>query len=269
MNPVPHRLTGSRLVMPLTARVICARLVRESPAFLARDLVRQRGVHVYRLRQSGMRVAIRHRGSDGATLAEVFYHGWYDPPADVMRVIGEPRMILDLGANIGMFGALAISRWPGAQVVGYEPDPENAAVCERTIALNDLGDRWSVVVAAAGVRDGDVHFAAGLGASSHVVDAREEPTAESIVVAQHDVMSAIATADLVKIDIEGGEWEILGDPRFAAAPPRALVMEYHPEGCFDKNPRAAAETALASAGLRTAPIWHGDDGVGMLWAWRA
>jgi FkbM family methyltransferase len=254
--------------MPLTARVICARLVRESPLFFARSLLPPLGMRSYHLRDSTLRVAIRHRGADPATLAEVFYDRWYEPPAEVELAIGDPRTILDLGANIGLFGVFAISRWPSSQITGYEPDPANAAVCERTIALNGLGGRWSVIAAAAGAHEREVSFAAGLGASSHLLDPGGEAPAGSLVVAQHDVMSAIATVDITKIDIEGGEWEILGDPRFAASPPRVLVMEYHPERCPERDPRAAAERLLTGAGLVTASIWHGDDGVGMLWAWR-
>ena len=137
-----HRLTGHRVVLPLTARVICARLVNESTSFFARELLRPTGVHVYRLRANGVRVAIRHQGADAATLAEVFHHRWYDPPAQVSTLVGEPKGILDLGANIGMFGAAAVARWPTAQVVAYEPDPANAAVHERTIAVNGLAERW-------------------------------------------------------------------------------------------------------------------------------
>jgi hypothetical protein len=46
------------------------------------------------------------------------------------------------------------------------------------------------------------------------------------------------------------------------------VLEYHPEGCPDADPRAAAEHAVKEAGLETKSIWHADDGYGMLWAWR-
>ena len=263
-----HRLTGHRAILPLTARVICARLVRESSTFFARELLRPPGVHLYRLSANGVAVAIRHQGADAATLAEVFHHRWYDPPSEVSQVIGEPRTILDLGANIGMFGAFAATRWPTSRIVAYEPDPENAAVHERTIAVNDLAERWSLVLAAAGSREGEVRFAAGLGASSHVIDGRPDGAADAITVALRDVLPAMSVADVVKMDIEGGEWEILYDPRFAANPPRVIVLEYHPLGCPGADPRAAAQRALDAAGLRTAPIWHGADGVGMLWAWR-
>ena len=263
-----RRLTGHRAVLPLTARVICARLVRESATFFARELVRPAGVHVYRLNANGLRVAIRHQGTDAATVAEVFHHRWYDPPPEVSQGIGDPGTILDLGANIGMFGAFAVARWPSSRIVAYEPDPANAAVHERTIAVNGLAQRWGLVLAAAGCREGEVRFAAGFGASSHVLAGPGDVAADAITVVVRDVLPAVSAADVVKMDIEGGEWEILYDPRFAANPPRVIVLEYHPLGCPGPDPRAAAQRALDAAGLRTAPIWHGTDGVGMVWAWR-
>ena len=45
-----------------------------------------------------------------------------------------------------------------------------------------------------------------------------------------DVFPYLAAADLVKIDIEGSEWEILADARFAGIAARVLVLEYHPQG---------------------------------------
>jgi FkbM family methyltransferase len=264
------RLTGSRVLLPLAARVVCARLVVESGAFLVRELVRRDGVFVYTLRGSGVRTALRHRQSDSATLAEVFHHRWYEPPAEVLA-LGEPEEILDLGANVGLFGAFALARWPRARLVAYEPDPANAAVHEQTIAANgELSDRWSLVAAAAAAADGHVRFAAGLDASSHVIEGRQgDARSDELVVPACDVLPAIGAASLVKIDIEGSEWSILEDPRFAAHPPRAIVLEYHPRGPTDRSPSQAAEALLAASGMRTSTIWHGDDGVGMLWAWRA
>jgi FkbM family methyltransferase len=223
---------------------------------------------MYRLRVSGVTVAMRHTGVDAATLAEVFYHRYYEPPEQVSRMLGEPAQILDLGANIGMFGAFAAARWPHSQIVGYEPDPANAALHERTIVANGLGGRWRLARAAAGAKDAEVQFAAGLDVASHLVDDGAAGAA-TITVAMHDVLAQMSAADLVKLDIEGGEWAILEDPRFGQAPPRALVLEYHPGQCPTEYPARAVEQALAAAGLRTAEIWRSADGHGMLWAWRA
>jgi FkbM family methyltransferase len=261
-------LAARRLFMPLTARVICAQAVRESPAFFVREVTRPAGIRCYHLRENGVQVAVRHSAGDAATLAEVFHRHDYEPIQDVAEAIGEPGRILDLGANIGLFGAFAVSRWPQAKIVGYEADPANVVVHDRAIAANELGDRGSVKCAAAGAHDGEVELAAGRAMGSFVVGAGVTLAVPTIQVPMRDVLAEVCAADLVKLDIEGGEWEILLDPRFAQRPPRAVVLEYHPHLCPGADPRATAEQALVRANLSIASIWHRDDGYGMLWAWR-
>lgn len=257
-----------RAILPLTARVLCAHTVRESATFFVRELLRPSGIFCYQVRENGAKVALRHTAHDSATLAEVFYRHDYRAEPQVAAAIGEPRTILDLGANIGLFGAFAAPLWPQARIVGYEADPDNLAVHARTIAANGMAARWRVVGAAAGAHDGEVALAHGRAMASFVVEPGAEPGVPTIRVPMRDVLEEVCTADLVKIDIEGGEWEILLDPRFGRDPPRALVLEYHPHLCPGSDPRTTAEQALADAQLRSAPIWHRDDGYGMMWAWR-
>jgi FkbM family methyltransferase len=262
------RELSARIAMPLAARLICARLVRESGRFFLREIVRPAGVFRYRLRDGGAIVFLRHAVQDGATMAEVFHRHDYDPTPELLAALSDPRRILDLGANIGLFGIYAAQRWPRASIVGYEADPENAAVHERTIAANGLSGRWRVERSAAGARDGEVELAAGRAMGSFVVAPGTDPGVPTIRVPVRDVLPELAGADLVKLDIEGGEWEILADERFRREPPPLLVLEYHPHLGPDGDPRAAAERALADAGLRIAEIWHRPDGYGMVWAWR-
>jgi FkbM family methyltransferase len=215
-----------------------------------------------------MHVGLQHSAGDSATLAEVFYRHDYRPREDVAGAIGEPRTIIDLGANIGLFGAFAARFWPRSTIVAYEADPANALVHEQTIAANGLEDRWRVVCAAAGSHNGEVELAAGLAMDSFLVAPGTDPGVVTLRVPMRDVLPELGRADLVKIDIEGGEWEILLDARFAQSPPRAIVLEYHPHLCPSADPRSTAQRALAQAGLNTASIWHREDGYGMLWAWR-
>ena len=244
------------------------RMVRPWAPFVVRELLRRRGTRVYRLSESGLRLALRHRSGDAATLTEVFHLRYYDPPAAVTRALGEPQRILDLGANVGVFGAYAAARWPHAQIVSYEPDPDNVAVHKRTIAENGLGHRWTLVPEAAGARDQEVRFSAGLEALSHVVDREAGESGRTISLPMRDVLPEVCSADLVKLDIEGGEWDILLDPRLRLDPPRAIVLEYHPRNCPGDNPFGVALQALRDAGLNTATIWERADGHGMLWGWR-
>lgn len=260
-----RRLFGRPRLLPLTALLLRARTVRPSVAFVARELARIRGPYRYRLGAYPLHVVIRHGTPDVVTVGEVFHNREYVPDGELEQRLQAARRIVDLGANIGLFGAFAAARWPEAEIVAYEPDPANVHVHRQTVAINSLGHRWRLVAAAAGARQGQTAFVAG-GISLSRIPAPGEPG--TITVPVEDVLEIIGDADLLKMDIEGGEWAILADPRFRARPPRAAVMEYHPHRCPSADPRAAATEALRDAGMVVTPIKHDASGHGMLWAWR-
>jgi FkbM family methyltransferase len=262
MRALVHPVFSHRRLEPAVALLLRAWTVRPAWRFVARELSRRGGVDLYRLRTGNVRVGVRHGTGDIVTLGEVFHERDYLPPAEIEARLGSTPTIIDLGANVGMFGAFAMERWPGATITGYEPDPYNAAVHARVIAANELSSRWRLIQAAAGAQTGTARFAAGQAALSHLA-----PDGE-LEVAIEDVLPIVAQADMVKIDVEGGEWPILSDRRFAAAPPRTLAMEYHPEGCPTPFPREEAERLLRAAGMQTVIVWERDR-YGMLWAWRS
>jgi FkbM family methyltransferase len=256
-----NRILAHRTVVPLTALLLRARTVRPSARFVARELLRRRGLSAYRVRGTGVSVLVRHGTADPVTLGEVFHERDYEPPVGAIRQ--RPTRIVDLGANVGYFGAFALAEWPDASVVAYEPDPENAEVHARAISLNGLSDRWELRRAAASTTPGSLRFHASGDALSH---ADEEG---SLVVQGEDVLPLIAGVDLLKMDIEGAEWPILEDPRFSASPPQVLVLEYHPRGPSDHDPHSDVLLLTREAGLtETATIFRRADGHGMLWAWR-
>ncbi len=241
-------------------------LVRESPRFVLSDLLRLTGVRRYHLRRSGRPVLLRHGTVDVWTFAEIFSMGFYEAPlvvAERLKQAQEP-LVLDLGANIGMFGLDVLSWCPDARIVGYEPDAESAAIHRRLLELNARGDAWQLVEACAGPVDGTVTFLPGQETGSRVVGDSEPGTIELPMV---DVMPLIAEADLVKLDIEGAEWPLLADPRLGAA--RAIVLEYHPNGCPSDDPAGTAQELLRSHGFEITPLFHHPGGVGMMWATRA
>lgn len=223
----------------------------------------------YRLRRSGLTVALRHGTGDVVTLGEVWHNRDYDPPGPVVTLLGATPRVLDLGGNIGLFALRAFETWPRASVTSYEPDAVNADVARRSRRLNHLEDRWSIVQAAAGNEDGEVLFAAGHDALSHVMEAGEDDEG-AVMVEVTDVLDAVADSDLVKMDVEGGEWAILSDPRWERHPPRVLVLEYHPSpACQGADPHIFVRERLAAAGMSHQEIWRRADGHGMLWAWQA
>ena len=262
-----RRLGARPRLLPLLAISLGAPTVRSSLPFALRELGHRKGLRFYRLRGGDRRVAIRHGSGDVVILGEVFKRRYYEPVGEASQVLSQAKKILDLGGNIGLFGLFAADRWPESQIVAFEPDPDNATVHELMIGANDLGERCELVKAAAAAHDGCVAFAAGRAAVSYITDdAHGEGTIEVQAV---DVLPRIAEADLLKMDIEGGEWAILADPRFRASPPRAVVLEYHQRMCPGPSPRREAEQALSAAGLRVQSTSDRGDGQGVLWAWRA
>jgi FkbM family methyltransferase len=259
-----QRLGASPRIEPAVALALRARCVRESGRFAARELLRMRAVAHYHVRASGRSVLIRHCSPDVVTLGEIFHRPDYDPPPEVAAVLDrrEPLRILDLGANVGLFGVFASGRWPDAHLTAVEPDPDNLDVLRRCVAAAGPGVSWQVIGAAAAARDGTVPFDAGGASLSRIA-----PGA-GLEVPAIDVLVRLAGVDLLKMDIEGGEWAILDDPRFAAAAPPVTVLEYHPHLCPHPDPRAAVESIFAVAGQRTHTIFGRTAGHGMLWAWR-
>jgi FkbM family methyltransferase len=251
-------LTSPR-VERLVATVLRASPVRERVRFLANEVHTPPTERSYRLRDSGAVVYVRHGTPDVAALGEVFYERQYEPPAAVVAFLeglGHPPAILDLGANVGYFTVFASCRFPGSRLVAFEPDHANAELMRRTMQANGLS--CELVEAAATTKDGEVPFAAG-GFTLSRIEAGGEP------VRALDVLPRLAEVDLAKIDIEGGEWELLADGRFSESAPCALVLEFHTHLA---PPAADAERALEAAGYAIERRLHFGEGHGLLWALR-
>ena len=91
---------------------------------------------------ANVRIATETRW-DILTVCEVFQVGLYDAR------YSKPAVVWDIGANIGCT-ALFFARGHGWRVFAYEPFPRTADMAARNIALNDMGGRIELRVAAVG-----------------------------------------------------------------------------------------------------------------------
>ena len=260
--------------------------LREPLRFSARQIARRQGVGRYRLRGSDVTICIRHSTPDVITMEEVLVERQYEPPPplrDLLSANGDPLLVADLGANVGLFSAWLLARRPDARIVAFEPDPANAAVVDAVIRANGREHSWDLVRACAAAADGEVRFVTGEFAVSRIAEQGDadaagadrggadasNPSATVTTLPAVDVFPHIADARFVKLDIEGGEWAILADPRFAGIAARALVLEYHPHLCPEPDPRAHVDRLLREAGWQ---VLHTEfdrpGGHGVLWAWR-
>jgi len=246
-----------------------AGLFDDGDEFLERELAGSEQTAVYRLQGSGLRVVIRHRSRDLGVVDEIFRRRFYAlPPAveEVLDSVGRPPVVADLGAHIGLFCVWMAERYPGARITAYEPDGFNFELLERCVEENAGRLHCEPVHAAASSSAGEVPFVEGDFAGSHAASSGDPSTQE---VTQLDVLPDLAGADLLKADVEGGEWDVIADPRLASTGLRAIVLEYHPKEPAAPDPREEVERLLAEAGFTSVErLFHRPDGVGMLWAWR-
>lgn len=248
--------------VPLAQAIAQAELVVESEAFAGRERVGERVVGRYHLREGGDPILVRHGTPDVGVLGEVFGERLYEPPPEVELRLRAP-IVIDAGANIGLFGVFARARLGAPHVTSFEPDRFNLELLHRT--ARPAGDAWQVIEACVSTAPGQVAFSHGEFACSRMEgEGRGEGRASAV-----DLFAHLPGADLLKLDVEGGEWPVLDDPRLATHGPDAIVLEYHPFGAPGGDARACARTRLHRAGYLTRDSVHRDeDGVGMLWAWR-
>jgi FkbM family methyltransferase len=265
-----------------------AGVVRERGAFFGRELVGRRSTGEYALKQSGMKLALRHPWFDVAVLYEVFVADAYAFPEHIarrLRDLGRPAQVLDLGGNIGLFALRAYEQLPGARVVSFEPDPANLSVLRRCAALNPALD-WEIIPAAAGRHNtaaafisdfawaqlAEVAQARGghIGAADWIPERirHRHPATRTVEVEVKDMFPYCRQCDLLKIDIEGAEWDLLADPRFHEISALAVVIEAHPPpGAVGESLRSL-DDAFSRAGLTWSRTWTAGQDADLAWAWR-
>jgi FkbM family methyltransferase len=248
-------LAGRRLrdLMPLGSRV----------RYLLWRAFRSRRPITVRL-STGERLSIRPRpASDLDTACEVFLLQNYRCPRPLAPE--EIRTIVDVGANVGYTCLYWRRTFPGARVLAFEPHPAHADQIARHLALNGLtADAVEVCRAAAAAHSGAAYLVSAESAS-RVVGRRRD---DAIPIEAVDFFQRVGPGaiDLLKIDIEGGEYLLLADDRFAALSVRNLVLEWHrtPERPDGKEWCRARLEALGYQ------VREGDDygDAGIVWAFR-
>jgi FkbM family methyltransferase len=128
-----------------------------------------------------------------------------------LKSLGEPRYVLDVGANIGLFALTVKSRWPRCHLRCFEPHPTNFASLAANLARNDVAaTRVNKAVTAHGRSLKMVIGADNTGGASGWTSAAQRGV-DTVVCPGATLHNALDGKfhDVVKIDIEGGEHELL------------------------------------------------------------
>lgn len=147
-----------------------------------------------------------------------FEKGDYEPPVQhaLASQVHPGDVCYDIGANLGFFSVL-LGRLvgPDGTVYAFEPVPANVAAIKRNARLNDLGN-IRVLELAVTRSDGEAELLLARHVGGAVLkDAGTPPDlAGSLTVKTATVDSLLAQGKLkpprlVKIDVEGAEWDVL------------------------------------------------------------
>jgi FkbM family methyltransferase len=151
-------------------------------------------------------------------------------------------VVVDIGAYVGTY-AIRCARFPVKAVTAYEPTPQSYGVLSKTTLPNltvvqaaIVGDRRRSVT---------LHIARGIGTTNSTVKSARK--IDHLTVPAVSYVRAVKQATIVKIDIEGGEYDLpIVQPSI-----RALIIDFHPVDGTDWMAKAARlMQTLKAAGFK-------------------
>lgn len=183
-----------------------------------------------RLRGMTQPVLVRLGTSDGAVMNEMFMAGEYDPL--LQQDLRDVRLVVDLGANVGLSTRLWQRSFPASRVIAVEPDAANMAMCRRNGSAD--GDRAVTFVEACVAgrsrmvsldrsRD-EWAFQMKDEAGGEAAQAVKALTMQEIL---HQAGESDTPIDVLKCDVEGAEIEVFANCREWIGNVRHLVVETH------------------------------------------
>ena len=202
----------------------------------------------------------------GAILAS----GEYERPMidTLMRLLTKDGVFVDLGANEGYFSILAgIRVGPTGSVIAIEPQERLAPVIRENVRLNDLKN-VKLVQSAISDKEGEATLYLlpdlNTGGSSFTKRTRyavPTQTTHTMTLEQLFDTHGLGHVDLLKVDIEGAEYEaLMGSPAvFANRRVKALALELHPAILAQRGKDSAdIESFLAGHGYCRSPQFSTD-----------
>ena len=166
---------------------------------------------------NGLTMLYRSGTNDWNTLNATLNQDEYHLPR------GQAGTALDVGGYLGSVGIALAKDNPAMRVTIIEPVPPNAEMIRRNIALNDLGDRVTLIEGAVGKGDEPVDVWYGYrgteAAEHHAFVGNSTLAYDNGGALDHETQTYTALGldhfvplDFLKIDCEGGEWAFLDNP---------------------------------------------------------
>jgi FkbM family methyltransferase len=142
--------------------------------------------------------------------------GEYAIEPRVQTALGMVRTVLDIGANIGVSTLYLARLFEHARVLAFEPIPENFSLLQRNTAHVARIEAFPLALGEADSMIELLHSDApnNLGGYSRIPagsNTQRSLRVEMRAARRHCEELGIDAVDVIKIDVEGSEWEVLTD----------------------------------------------------------
>jgi FkbM family methyltransferase len=171
----------------------------------------------------------RSRMKDWLSVDEIIYDGEYDFVSDIIKGNGSP-LIVDLGANIGLFSVNALRLAPKAKVHSFEASGDTFGILKANQELNPSLD-WTVYRYALWKEDGFVEFGNSEASTNSRIGSSIGQPERVPSLSLESLMEKILGGKrvrLMKIDIEGAETGFIAGKENLLSQVDNIVIELHP-----------------------------------------
>lgn len=171
------------------------------------------------------------RPMDWNAFEEIAMEGEYDFIHQLLR--GKNDVVVDLGANVGLFSLIALSLNPTIELHAVEADPQTHDVLKSNAAQNSDA-AWKTYQVAISKSDGSIRFAQTPASTSGHVALPNENGIDVPALSWKTFFSRhLANKDIavLKVDIEGAEGDVLKGPSADFSRVANIVVEIHPYRC--------------------------------------
>ena len=168
---------------------------------------------------------IRKNTSDKFTIDEIWKHGVYNTE------IKRGDIVIDLGANIGSFTIFAAKKSVNGKVLAFEPEYSNYQQLVKNVNLNKLTNTFCYRLGIAHKKCTLPLFLSDInkGASS-IYESSTKKIEKINCVSLKSIfkLGNIKKIDLLKMDIEGAEYDILfSTPEYVFQRINSIILEFH------------------------------------------
>jgi FkbM family methyltransferase len=201
----------------------------------------------------GFKLAYEHRESAEAMMRQIDDFPSFFTPQE------ERPVVIDCGSNIGVSMLEWKTRWPGARIICFEPDPYAFKMLQANVDLNDLAD-VRCLNAAVSDTDGTLLFYGDISprgdARGNSIDPawgkRNETTQVTVVCKRLSPFISDQQVAFLKLDIEGAEQRVLTEIAPHLDQVQAVYVEVHETNASQAyNSAAAIEQILIDAKFTT------------------